>query len=128
MTGPRISRQRGEAPDSALDFAYLARQTLDDAELQHELLRAFLAQAEGILRQLQRPNPLTPPKKANFAHLLKGSALAIGAGRVAAAAEVLEIGIWKKDGGEDAALTELAASIAEASDAIDLFFARQSGK
>ncbi len=128
VTGPQSSHQRGKAQGLALDFAYLARQTLGDADLQYELLAAFRAQAAEILQELQKAGGLSPAKKAGFAHLLKGSALAIGAAQVAAAAENLEMGAADTNGAADLALVELAASIVDVSGAIDLFFTKYLGK
>ncbi|MEJ0095286.1 MAG: Hpt domain-containing protein [Methylocella sp.] len=128
MTGPQSSHQRGEAQGLALDFAYLTRQTFGDADLQYELLAAFRAQAEEILQELQKSRNLAPAKTAGFAHLLKGSALAIGAAQVAAAAENLEMGAADTNDAVDLALADLAASIVDVSGAIDLFFTKYLGK
>ncbi|WP_156964745.1 histidine phosphotransferase [Methylocapsa aurea] len=121
-----ISCSERETPDLALDFAYLARQTFGDADLEAELLRAFQSQAASILQQLQGRQPMTARQKADFAHLLQGSARAIGAIRVGQAAEIFETHSAGAGPAADAALRELAAAIGEASDLIAVTLAKPS--
>src|SRR3979490_3183569 len=71
----------------AIDLGHLARMTLGEKSLEAEVLALFDRQA-GIL--LARMRQATPPAAGAFAHTLKGSALGIGAWRVAEAAEVVE--------------------------------------
>ena len=70
-----------------IDFDHLARQTMNDAELQRELLRIFESQIEGKLAELQAPNA----DIKQVAHSIKGSARAIGAFDLANAAEAMEM-------------------------------------
>ena len=80
------------APASrAIDLVHLARQSLGDKGLECELLALFERQAGQILARLAQDMAATNPKaRADLAHTLKGSALAIGANRVAAAAAAYE--------------------------------------
>lgn len=134
VNGDPVSRYGAEAPSLALDWAYLARQTLGDADLECELLCAFRDQAESILRRLRGVQPMAARERADFAHLLKGSARAIGAIRVGLACETYEARLADcgsaalADFGPAAedALRDLAAAVAEATDAIDRSLAKRS--
>jgi len=100
------------APDEGpIDLAHLQRMTLGDARLEQEVLAMFAAQAVGLLDAVAS----LPPDVAELAHKLKGSARAIGAFRVANAAE------WLETAGSDAgqALMVLTEAVAEARRAID---------
>lgn len=96
----------------ALDAAHLARQTLGDRELERELLALFEAQCRrlvpviaGVVQGIARPDA---------AHTLRGAALAIGAGRVAALCEDVER-LFAADGkGDGRALGPLAEDLAAA--------------
>jgi HPt (histidine-containing phosphotransfer) domain-containing protein len=71
-----LTTDRHEDPALALDAAYLTSQTFGDLELEVELLELFIAQARRLVPQL--PND-DVSARADTAHLLKGSARAIGA-------------------------------------------------
>ena len=72
------------APDDGpIDTGHLQRMTLGDASLEREVLAMFSAQAVGLIGTLAA----LPADAAALAHTLKGSARAIGAFRVADAAE-----------------------------------------
>jgi len=58
--------------------------------LEAELLGLFRLQLRGLSLQICDLATSTPELKARIAHRLRGSALAVGAGRVARAAKVLE--------------------------------------
>jgi len=76
------------APESAvLDRAHLARMTFNDSGLEREILQLFERQAVLLLNRMGRSEP---PAIATLAHTLKGSALGVGAGRVARAAAATE--------------------------------------
>lgn len=83
-----------ESPISAsnrpLDLVHLARQCLGDRDLETELLGLFRLQAPALTAQLSGSPPLSLDAKARIAHTLRGSALALGAGRVAHAASRIE--------------------------------------
>src|ERR1700677_996674 len=76
--------------DPPLDLVHLARQCLGDHELEAELLQLFRQQAPALTARLSGSPPLSLEAKAKIAHALRGSALAVGAGRVAGAASRIE--------------------------------------
>lgn len=103
------------APDDGpLDLAHLARMTLGDTALEQEVLAMFAAQSASLMDALVA----LPADASDVAHTLKGSALAIGAFRVAEAAEWLELTLRRQD---DAGLplTMLTEAVAETRLAID---------
>jgi HPt (histidine-containing phosphotransfer) domain-containing protein len=73
-----------------LDLVHLARQCLGDHELEAELLGLFRLQAPALTAQLADQSLLSLESKAKIAHKLRGSALSVGAGRVARAAWRIE--------------------------------------
>ena len=99
--------------DNPLDLDHLARMTLGDAELEHEVLAMF---AEQSIRLVAAMAPL-PADASALAHKLKGSARGIGAWAVAEAAGAVERA-GGETGGYDAALGALAAAVAHARAAI----------
>jgi HPt (histidine-containing phosphotransfer) domain-containing protein len=80
------------APDP-IDIVHLAEVTSSDPVLQRQVLGLFQAQSERIMRALAN----IPDDAATLAHTLKGSARAIGAFRVADAAEQLEQAVREED-------------------------------
>ena len=97
--------------EAAIDLKHLARMTLGERGLEVEVLTLFDRQAAVLLDHMRQA---APPAIAAFAHTLKGSARGIGAWRVAAAAEVVEIDA-ARDAGEVAdALAKLAVAVDEA--------------
>ena len=76
--------------DRLLDLVHLARHCLGDCELEDELLRLFRAQSQTLTAQLSDPSQLSLKSKADIAHKLRGSAVAVGARRVAGAALKIE--------------------------------------
>jgi HPt (histidine-containing phosphotransfer) domain-containing protein len=72
----------------AVDRAYLARFTLDNAALEREVLELFAAQAPVYLERLREATTRKAWREA--AHNIKGSAAAIGAWRLARLAEMAE--------------------------------------
>ena len=100
------------APDHGpIDLAHLQRMSLGDAHLEQEVLAMFAAQAVGLMDELAS----LPGNVPELAHKLKGSARAVGAFRVAEAAEWLETA--DVDAGQ--ALMALNEAVAEARIAID---------
>ena len=79
-----------EASERPLDLVYLARQTAGDRALEVELLGLFDRQAASIAERLAALDDENQDACANLAHKLKGSARAVGANGVAAAAEHYE--------------------------------------
>jgi len=68
------------AADLVIDLVHLSRQTLGDAALEVELLRLFDRQAAGFIARLHaETQPHEGAKRADLAHMLKGSARAVGA-------------------------------------------------
>jgi hypothetical protein len=98
--------------EEAIDLAHLSRMTLGERTLELEVLALFIRQAE-ILQQ--RMDIARPSVSAAAAHTIKGSAVGIGAWRVARAAEAVEQSSAAELNG---ALDALNAAIAEASVAI----------
>jgi HPt (histidine-containing phosphotransfer) domain-containing protein len=108
------------APDDGpIDIAHLARMTLGDAGLEREVLAMFSAQAVRLIGSLAA----LPSGAGALAHTLKGSARAIGAFRVAEAAESLEVALANGDDVHEA-LAELKEAIIQARTAIDAILRR----
>jgi HPt (histidine-containing phosphotransfer) domain-containing protein len=80
------ARQR-VAAEPAIDTVHLARMTLGERSLEREVLALFDRQADLLLPRIRGG---VPALAAASAHTLKGSALGIGAFRVARAAEAVE--------------------------------------
>ena len=98
---------------SPVDMAHMARYTLGDAALEREVLELFCTQSVSYLDQLRAATS----HKAWFqaAHALKGSARAVGAWRLARAAEYIEA--LREDSPPElraAQIGELEASLREA--------------
>jgi HPt (histidine-containing phosphotransfer) domain-containing protein len=74
-------------PDRSIDMPALAAQTFHDAELRAEILRMFIEQAPALV---QAALAASGEARAEIAHRLRGSALAIAAGPLAVAAGQLE--------------------------------------
>jgi HPt (histidine-containing phosphotransfer) domain-containing protein len=105
--------------DGPIDMAHLGRMTLGDSSLEREVLAMFAGQSAGLVEALAG----LPANAATLAHTLKGSARAIGAYRVAEAAERLEAAL-RDDVDASEALLELGDSVAEARAAIDALLNR----
>jgi len=104
----------------AIDLVHLACQTQGDRALESELLELFQRQCERIIARLQIPAVARAAgEDEDLAHTLRGSALAVGAKRVARAAEAYELSARR--GAPDAALlVELTAAASEARAAISI--------
>lgn len=108
--------------DTPLDLVHLARQCLGDSALEAELLQLFRLQAPALTAQLSGPPVLSLALKAKIAHTLRGSALAVGARRVARAAwRIEELACASGDQGlaEERAVAALRSAVAEALTEID---------
>jgi HPt (histidine-containing phosphotransfer) domain-containing protein len=105
ISGKRIARQAVDMIESqskngdpeeetpigsafAIDREHLRRQCLGDRELEIELLALFERRSADLLAQLLATEGV--PERRDIAHALKGMALAVGAHRVAAAANRCE--------------------------------------
>jgi HPt (histidine-containing phosphotransfer) domain-containing protein len=105
--GQPASRASLERP---IDLVHLSRMTLGDRGLEREVLALFDRQATVLVSRM-RSAP--PGSVTSVAHTLKGSARGVGAWRVAAAAEAVEVAA-SGDGDLSAAITRLAAVAEEA--------------
>ncbi|SFU65654.1 Hpt domain-containing protein [Methylobacterium sp. 174MFSha1.1] len=87
-----------------LDREHLDRQTFGDADLAREVLGLFAGQCDRLIPGLSDPD-LAQEARADLAHTLKGSALGVGAARVAALAGRLEAALraGDADGARDVA-------------------------
>jgi HPt (histidine-containing phosphotransfer) domain-containing protein len=95
-----------------IDLVHLSRQTLGDAALESELLTLFKNQAQQFAKRLAGPSPHGDEKwRADLAHTLKGSARAVGAFRVARAAENYETAIRSRAANVDDSWRRLAKAI-----------------
>ena len=104
----------GERP---IDLVHLARQTDGDELLEAELLAMFDRQAEKLAERVKMAE-LPRQTRADIAHRLRGSALAIGAGAVARTAEALEAAFEAEGGEPIAEIQALGRAVAVARGAI----------
>jgi HPt (histidine-containing phosphotransfer) domain-containing protein len=81
------SPQQSAGEGAAIDTCHLSRMTLGETSLQREVLALFDRQADILLPRIRGG---TPAVALGLAHTLKGSAVGIGAFRVARAAEAVE--------------------------------------
>lgn len=102
------SREPSEAV--LFDAEHLSRQTFGDTALAAELLALFADQCDRLLPGIADPD-LAPAERADLAHTLKGSALGIGAVRVAELSGTIEDTL--RAGGTAPPVETLAAAVAE---------------
>ena len=77
----------GQRKARVIDFAQLRRQTMDDRDLEREVLSLFVHEATGISERIAAA---PPAERARMAHGLKGSSRSVGAFPIADCAEELE--------------------------------------
>jgi HPt (histidine-containing phosphotransfer) domain-containing protein len=107
----------GPDGERAIDLVHLARQTDGDDALEAELLIMFDRQAEKLAERVKIAE-LPRRARADIAHRLKGSALAIGAFAVARAASGLEEAFEREGGEPEEEIEALAKAVAAARGAI----------
>ena len=100
---------------AVLDRDHLARMTFGDRSLEREVLQLFDRQSELLLERMRASEPAGI---ATLAHTLKGSAVGIGATRVASAAAEVEATAQAKPGESSRAIDALAQAVEEARAAI----------
>ena len=117
IPAPTTVAEPGLSPVApVIDLVHLARQTAGDRDLETELLRLFEKQCQRATGQLRSGPKLTAAEKADLAHSIKGSAQAIGAVRVAQAAERFENACARDDPGssDGKELSALSGQLQEA--------------
>lgn len=116
------------------DPSELARQTAGDRRLERELFELFKSQAPALVAQILALAPRKPQRLYELAHQLKGSALALGAFQLAAAAAALEDTLARRylsdpcrnaasgiDDDFETTLADLSAALARSLAAIDRY-------
>jgi len=119
---PQMRAASGSRPtrpvDCAIDLVHLSRQTLGDRGLEFELLGLFQRQCAQIVARLEAGSTERQARR-DLAHTLKGSALAVGAGAVAAAANRYEQALaGDEQAAVEAALDALSLAAGEARAAV----------
>jgi HPt (histidine-containing phosphotransfer) domain-containing protein len=110
-------------PPPVLDLVHLSRQTFGDHGLERELLTLFERQAAQFSARLAEPrHPGDAVSRADLAHTLKGSARAVGAFAIDAAAEAYELCLRSGAPGADGLCEKLIAEIEAARAIIAGFF------
>jgi HPt (histidine-containing phosphotransfer) domain-containing protein len=106
----------GQEHEPVIDLVHLSRQTLSDQALEVEILDLFDRQSARIVAQLREAGDGDGKVCGDLAHMLRGSALAVGAGRVARLAQIYEARCAEATCGPGAAaaLEALAAAVVEA--------------
>ena len=104
----RDSSDQAGAAEPPVDLDHLARQTGGDRNLEREVLTLFLTRSAIDLDRLK--TAAAGAGRRDAAHLIVGSARAIGAGKVARLAAAVEQGA----DGQTSVLADLEAAVAEA--------------
>lgn len=120
LTGPNQTAPSAEVGRaSSIDWDYFSRQTFGDGDLQTELLILFDRQATELAARMAAPaGDDQNGSRRDLAHMIKGSARAIGAFEVGRAAEAFESAL--NGGGDDPAerLGALEAALRRAQEEI----------
>lgn len=91
MENVAAAAEADQMEDRPIDLVHLARQSLGDRDLEIELLNLFDRQAEQIMARLKSECGGGDRRwRHDLSHTLKGSARAVGAARVARAAQAYE--------------------------------------
>lgn len=98
----------GRASSRPVDLVHLARQTMDDRDLEREVLGLFVQQALSVRDSIA---DASEKERLNLAHGLKGSARGVGAFAVADCAAEIE-----KQPADNRAVRRLGALIDEVRD------------
>lgn len=93
-----------------MNFAYLQAQTFGDVALEAELLHLFREQARRLIPSLPKREEAD---QGDAAHLLKGSARAVGAEATAGAVELYEVSAPDLRGEGSACFAALLAAFAD---------------
>lgn len=110
--------QEGAGPESStLDREHLRRQCLDDGDLEGELLALFRVEAHALATELA-DDRLSLSARADIAHRLRGSALAVGAFAIARAAEAVEACGRDADCAGAVRVVEMSQAIANLGEAV----------
>ncbi|RVU16573.1 Hpt domain-containing protein [Methylobacterium oryzihabitans] len=96
--------------DILLDREHLARQTFGDEALARELLDLFAEQCRRLGPAIA-DEARGPDDRADLAHTLKGSALGVGANRIAVLASRIEAALRNGDRPQAADLTGTLAGV-----------------
>ncbi len=112
-TETRVRSERREHAVKPIDFDYLGRFTFGNRELEREVLYLFAQNAPIYLRNLC--GAVSSKAWHDAAHTLKGSARAVGAWRVARAAESAEkISFEAEPGRKAVAADQVSQAVEEA--------------
>jgi len=110
---PALKSCGDASAERPIDLVHLSRQSLGDRALESELLSLFDCQAAQIIDQINAAGAGSAIRLGrDLAHTLKGSARAIGAAGVAAAAQAYEDALGHTDAGMER--EELARAVDEA--------------
>jgi HPt (histidine-containing phosphotransfer) domain-containing protein len=121
MRDPTHHADLGDSAAEAIDSAFLARQSLGDAALERDLLILFdrrMAELPGLIAAATSAGT-----RADIIHGLRGSALAVGAHRVARTAARYESAVRLGEG--DGTLAAAHREMVEAVDAVRREIARR---
>jgi HPt (histidine-containing phosphotransfer) domain-containing protein len=105
-----------KSASDAIDWEYFSRFTLGNTALEQEVLQLFAEQASLYLERLRTAK--STQEWADAAHTIKGSALAIGARRLASIADMAEHldiaqSAGREGGGREQAIDAVAGALDE---------------